>query len=520
MKDASIPDPGTSGVSRGGVFLCGAILLGAVLRLYALGRHGLWQDEVSSVLITEDLSLVANPIVGHAPLYYALLAVWRLASDGDTWIRGLSVILGLLVILTTYFVVRREFDLDAGLLAAWCVAISPVQIWASREARAYILMHLLLLLACGAWARARDGGGVRYWVLLAFFAAGSMYTHYYALFGLAALSVCAVLAPRVGTRHLLSFAATMALALALFLPWLPVFLGGNAQLAAYAAEVKDYSTRNTFPMKTGLYLLARSDPPHLLGGTLEALVPGHSFTWLSGAALVALLWAACWRAKSRGDLARLVPWLILALLPTALAVVAGEWRNVFLSTRYLAFNSVFLAVPAAVALRDLRGLPRRAVIASSLALSLASAQPLYQNPVSQIREAVHFIDANAAEGDCVATVSNKAFCYRYFSQRLLPVSDLPWDVPGFRRQLTPGGPLAERAVQAVDLPAVLAHLSTCSTAWILYNEESVWGVDMGATRLRRALADGGFELVKQNRFSDSSVEGYRRKRLVPANASP
>jgi hypothetical protein len=480
------------------------------LRLFALGRHGLWQDEVSSVYLAKDLSRVADPLMGHAPLYYVLLSAWAGLGTSESWIRGLSVLLGLAAILVLFCIVAREFSVGAALIAAWLTAVSPVAIWASREARAYILLHLLALLGFWALLRARETGSATLWALYGVCAAAAAYTHYYAVFLLASFGLVALLpSPVPPWKNVLGYGLASSLALLLFAPWLPVLVAGRQGLAGYAAEVNRFATANSHPAKSLLYLWARSDPPGMLGAAAEALVPGRSFTWLSLLGLCVLL--ACTMRSARAEPGRsaLLPWLVAGLVPTALAVASHYLGNVIIGSRYVAFSGLFLAVPLAVLLSGGGRLLVWGGVLGSLCLGVAGVQPLYDRPGSQLREAVFYIDEKAKVGDCVATVSNKAFCYRFYSRRPLPVIDLPWQVPGIERVVSPATPLADRAIRPSDLPAILASFRRCSTTWVLFNEEYVWGVDMGGGRLRAALREGGFDLRAAYNTSDTRVEAYR-----------
>jgi 4-amino-4-deoxy-L-arabinose transferase-like glycosyltransferase len=509
QADARTAEPQT-------IALAGILAVAAGLRLYGIGVHGLWQDEIASVLLAQDLTRVADPLKGHAPLYYALLSIWDHLGKSEAWMRGLSTAIGLGVVATVYVVSKSHFGKRSALLAAWLVAVSPVQILASREARGYILLHFFVLLAIWAWTLGRDTGRLTYWFLFGAFAAASIYTHYYAVFILPAF-VPATLLPGSTRlrRRVAGLASGSVFAVLLFTPWLPVFLAGQQGLSGYAREVNKFATQGTFFGKTLLYLLARSDPPHLLGAAAESVSGGRSFTWLSLlalAALATLIVKESLRPQARG---LLTFWTIMCVAPTLLAVIANGLRDVFLSTRYLAFNSALLAVPAAFVFRRLEGRRLLLFLGGSLALSVVGSLPLYALPTSEIREGIQQIDESAQPGDCVGVLANKAFCYRYYSQRPLPVFDLPWEIPAIARKVDASTPLRQRAIQAEELPAIIAHFQTCRTAWILYNEDVMWGVDMGAARLRQALNAAGFRPLLQRSFSDTRVEGYRPPEALP-----
>ena len=500
------------GRRREALWLAGALVVAALLRLHAIGRHGLWQDEIGSVLLAEDPGRVADPLVGHGPLYFRALGLWLRGGHAEAWVRCLSVVTGLLVVVAAYAAARFTLGPRAAGAVAWLTGISPVQIWVSREARPYVLMDLLALLAFLAWARGRDTGRWRWWVGFGVAAAAALEAHYYAVFPLAAMGLWTVVelcsrwapSPR---RLVLGFLLGTGIALALFAPQLRVALAGQRALGLYASQVKAFATRRTFPAKTAGVLLARSDPPHLLGGALEALASPR-FTWVSALGLLALLWLGARQAVRQRSVRALAPWIALAGGPVLLAVATNAWRDVFLDARYLTLTSVFLAAPAAVWAEGFTARGRLVAAATALGLSLAALQPLYRRPASEIREATGYIDAHSSHGDCVGVVANKAFCYTYYSRAPRPVFDLPWGLPSLSRKVDSTLPLRERAVTARDIPAIATYFARCRDTWILYNEETMWGVDMGADILRRGLRDAGFHLLDRREFSDTRLERY------------
>lgn len=485
------------------------LALAAGLRLAALGRHGFWQDEIHSIYLADDVTRVADPLMAHAPLYYLLLSRWQELGHSEGWIRGLSVVLGLLVLLVLHRITGGEFGRPVALYAVFLAAVSPVAIWAAREARGYVLLHLLALLAFGALLRARRTGEPGAFLLHGLAVAGALYTHYYAVFLVPAFGCMALLPAPVPRRRLvLGFLGATVLAGLLFLPWLPKFLESESSLSGYAREVNRFATGRSYFLKTLLYLLARTDPPHMLGAAAETLFPPRSFTALSLLALLVLVALLSRRLATEGWNSALLPWLALALVPSGLAVLGHYLRDVIIGTRYVAFASLFLAVPTATLVQGLGTTLRRTLLLSLLALGVLGAWPLYARAPSEIREAVRFIDAESRQGDCVATLANKTFIYRFYSLQGLPAVDLPWEVPGISRRVTPATPLAERAIREEDLPAILAYFRSCHNTWVLYNEEIMWGVDMGASRLRGALRDKGLSLVAHRSFSDTDVEAY------------
>jgi mannosyltransferase len=170
------------------VILC--LALG--LRLYRLDAQSLWNDEGTSVALAQrDLATITRNAAAdiHPPLYYYLLHFWvRRVGTGESAVRSLSVLAGLLLVGVTYLLARRFSGPGAALWATLFAALSPFQVYYAQEARMYIWVTLwgaISLLAAqrllageglaGSW-RARKG-----WVALYLSATvAALYSHYLA----------------------------------------------------------------------------------------------------------------------------------------------------------------------------------------------------------------------------------------------------------------------------------------------------------------------------------------------------
>jgi len=165
--DAGAEKAGTSGILMSTqnklpltlVPVMAVLVLGAVVRLFGLGRTSLWWDECHSV----DTAIV----IAGAPVAATVRAVWHGLSpwflllapwvDQDTpeWIVRLSGALpGLLLVLLAMGLGR----MIAGGALAWrlglAVAVSPFYVWHAREARWYSLTWLLATLGLIHFVRA------------------------------------------------------------------------------------------------------------------------------------------------------------------------------------------------------------------------------------------------------------------------------------------------------------------------------------------------------------------------------
>lgn len=190
------------GRSRAFWILTGLVALGAALRFATLGVQSYHHDEIVTA------SRVLRVGFGHAmdavgfsesapPLYYALAWIWTQITGTGPWgLRSLSALAGVATIPVAYLVGRDLRGRRAGLLAAALVAVNPMLIWYSQEARAYALLVFfcaLSLLYCVRALRVGEGAEAsearhdkRNFVLWGVFSALALATHYFAVFPLAA----------------------------------------------------------------------------------------------------------------------------------------------------------------------------------------------------------------------------------------------------------------------------------------------------------------------------------------------
>lgn len=451
--------------------------------------------------------------MAHTPFYYGLLHFWILVGDSESWLRALSAIAGTTLVGVVHRVGVGLHGRSYAALAAFVVATSPMQIWASREVRPYILMDLGAVVALYAWLRALRTDCWRDWFLFAVGSAVAIYSHYYGAFIVAALGIAFLLlrrpltpstVKRVIAAHLLLFV--------LFAPWLTTFYAQYQGLREYAGEVRSFSTAEAGFAKSTLYLLSHSDPAHALGGALEVLLDVPSMTWVSLLIAIVIFYGAH-RYFIAAD-ARWEEnfWLIVVGSLLLIPNILHRTNNLFLSVNYFTLVSVglsFLGAAAILSIRSTRG--RRIAIVLVALLQGVRIANLYQTPESQLREAVAYMDSRIDDGEVVFTISNKAFCYRFYTHKPHPVFDVPSEVPGIERStgMTEAS-LSQRTIKADDLPAILKLSDRYRATWLMINETQVWGVDIGLSELQRSLRKAGLRLQERKEFSDTVVERYAR----------
>ncbi len=174
------------------VALGGIVALGAVLRFATLDLQSYRYDEAVTVgRILHPSFFDTFSAVPHSestpPLYYLVAWLWsRPFGTGEVWLRSLSALAGTASIAVVYLgAVALPLPRRAGLIAAAAVAVSPVLIWFSQDARAYALVFFLTALSFLFFARARRGGERRDLAWWAACSALALATHYFAGFVIA-----------------------------------------------------------------------------------------------------------------------------------------------------------------------------------------------------------------------------------------------------------------------------------------------------------------------------------------------
>src|SRR3989440_3276267 len=187
------PRPTSGSVARrlgaAGWALLGITAGAAALRFSTLGVQSFWHDEAVTV------GRVLHPALGATlkeipsseatpPLYYVLAWLWtKVFGHSEAGIRSLSALFGTATVPVAYAIGARLAARRAGLLAAMAVAVSPVLVWYSQEARAYGLLVLTSALTIWFFAGALQEPDRRRW--LGWWAAAAslaLLSHYFAAF--------------------------------------------------------------------------------------------------------------------------------------------------------------------------------------------------------------------------------------------------------------------------------------------------------------------------------------------------
>jgi mannosyltransferase len=185
------------------------VALGAAMRFASLGEQSFHHDEVITVarvipdgfihMLREVKSSESNP-----PLYYVLAWSWAKAfGTSEFGLRSLSALFGLATVPIAYCIGAELSSRRTGLIAAALVAVNPMLIWYSQEARSYALLVFFCAVSLLFFARAlrtRSGRDLWLWALAS---ALALCSHYFAFFAVAVEAVWLLVAMRSSWRRLL-----------------------------------------------------------------------------------------------------------------------------------------------------------------------------------------------------------------------------------------------------------------------------------------------------------------------------
>ena len=190
-------------------------------------QQSVWFDEsygayLARFSFSDIWSLTSADV--HPPLYYFLLKIWSsIFGYTDFAMRFMSVFFGAIAIIFAWVWLKRKYGVKPALLAILLMSLSPMFIRYGQEMRMYTLAAAIVFAATFVLQLAIDTKKRRFWLIYGALMSLGMWTHYFtALIWIAQLSYLAYLYKKqiFQSNIILSY----ALAVLLYLPWLPCFL--------------------------------------------------------------------------------------------------------------------------------------------------------------------------------------------------------------------------------------------------------------------------------------------------------
>jgi mannosyltransferase len=384
--------------SRAFWIVAGLTAIAAALRFATLGVQSYHHDEIvtASRVLRDGFGHAMNAVSfseSAPPLYYALAWAWtQLTGTGEFGLRSLSALAGVATVPVAYLLGVELRGRRAGIVGAALVAVNPMLLWYSQEARDYSLLSLFTALAALYFVRALDhaprhdvpglrhpyagsitgtSGGRRDLRLWGVASALALATHYFAVFPVALEAVW--LLRRRGREAFAGLWVVAATGLALApLALHQMSLGHAEWIGERSLGHRLWETGVTFAVGETGDVIARPER------VLPAVVPLAAMI-----AALALLAFRGERDERRAAGRMLSLGVVTVAAPVALALLAG--KDYVLARNLLpALVPLLAAVAVGVTLRRARRAGRAVagvLLAYSLGFSiLASASPSLQRP--------------------------------------------------------------------------------------------------------------------------------------------
>lgn len=214
-----VPSQSETSMRREACLLCAIVVAGAILRLWRLGSKSLGVDEAFSVLLSQKP--LPEVLTGdlHPPLFHLLLHFIARWGSSEWLVRLPSALAGIIAVPLTYLVMMKFGLPRAGLWAAALVAVSPVHIHHSQEARMYSILVLLCLTSLYCLVRLLKTQSTLHAFWYVVFTSAAVYTHSLAWTVVVSGWVIAVLCEGLPVVLRRTFILSQLAIPAIYLPW-------------------------------------------------------------------------------------------------------------------------------------------------------------------------------------------------------------------------------------------------------------------------------------------------------------
>jgi uncharacterized membrane protein len=317
--------------------LIAIIVFAAVLRIWGLGAQSIWYDEWLTTQAIRSFRGIFDHVrerEGITATFFVGMYAWaKVFGTSEAALRAVSALAGIATVPVVYAAVRA-FGLRRATarVAALLIAVNPMLVWYSQEARPYSALALLGALSVWLFARVRTHGAMRDVALWGGTCALAFALHYQAIFLILA-EVAALLVIR-RDRWVASLVACVPTALVGLL------------LAPVALEQRTHEANYEWISNWRVMVRVREAGRSALVGPM----PFHSDLWI-GVAFAAAL-AAVLLILSRDRDAQFVAGLLTAIGAAAVAMPLAAMLvgvDLFLG-RYLIAVLIPLTIAVAIGL--------------------------------------------------------------------------------------------------------------------------------------------------------------------------
>jgi len=507
----------TSSATGGRLTILLITLLAAALRLYRLGHLSFWYDEAATIVLSSNISALPQSLTTSAPLPFVIAHYWNLFGGSEFWVRLWAAAFGIALVPLVWALGKRLFSSRAGLFAAALVAVNPLCVYYSQEARAYSMLPFFVLISGYCWLRALQKQ--KWWAhgLCASVAlALAFFSHYYAVLWVASLPLSVLLMAR-SRRDLASGIRlnikTLVASLVLVAPWLAIFFDKATTTVSAADFWVPKPTLKTLLISLKNMSLGFHAP--LNAGVIAAIL----------VALAAAFGLAC--ALVRGWSTQVRFLAVNAFIPILIAFAVSKLaKNSIYLDRCLIPSAVFFLMMAAYGISVLRQWAGLALLLLLLFLTSFSLYNHYNNVIPDIshcpgvrerkefRQAAEFVEHNLIEGDLVGHTCRSSLApfmvYLPEGQKQIVLAS-SWQHRSRVMQKYPYKGLWNSKLSEMTLPVPVYDLPLGRKRLILVASE--WDVGKGDFYSNEKIAikrflDGNYPLITSEEFYGAPLYFY------------
>lgn len=203
--------------------LLGLTVIAAALRVPFLSHQSLWFDETYTRSVVAETSLSGlwhhiEATESTPPLYYLL--TWLIQAHSAAALRLIPALALTAAVPCGYFAFVRLIGERAALASAAMLAVNPMLVSYSTDARSYGLFVLIAVLSVWAFSALLEAPSTRRFLLWTIAAVACLWTHYFGVFLIAAEIVVLFLARPEKRKAICLFSALSALCVAPLIPML------------------------------------------------------------------------------------------------------------------------------------------------------------------------------------------------------------------------------------------------------------------------------------------------------------
>lgn len=405
-----------------------AAALAGVFMFANITRSSVWHDEGFTMMLapqspSQIIARTARDV--HPPAHYLALHYWmQVFGESELSARGLSALFIIITVISGYFLSRRLFDQKFSTIIVFTLAMGPFLLRYGQEARMYAMVAMLAIVSSWLLVRSSQDNKPRDWLLYGISIALALYTHYYAIFIIAAQGIYMLsnTKPKRGIFRP-GYWLSSLLALLAFSPWVPVAYsqftkvqGGfwipKISSTALSATMAQYLSFTDMGFHQGIFNLA------LIRNLLAILF------------VVALIIAF---VKHKSDRSGLILISGITLIGPIVVFILSFVRPIYVE-RYFVFSAAAFYILLAYLISALiRPRPARLLVSACLIVTmLVGIRNVYHQSNHKMRYLAGYVTANLSNGDAV--ISGELYTFfdssYYFKPHTTVRAYTPGDFPG------------------------------------------------------------------------------------------